>query len=212
MYPFSSVYQPLFKTGIFGSSKTNSDESRREENRSLLEAASIEEAGAIVGDYVESQQEDVIDTSNPDLKSVFRFELLGIGLELMTAAVLFALCGKYFSAGCLITGFSVLGLGLSVSYLSIPQAIRPFVTNPIIRWFIVTNHSTQITAMFGILMGFVFISYFSWFNSCDNPLIHKGTISVLSLTSLAIAAFLVACYRDENGNGGYLKWLFKFFI
>jgi hypothetical protein len=29
---------------------------------------------------------------------------------------------------------------------------------------------------------------------------------------VGIIAFLIACYRDEKGNGGFLRWIFKFLI
>ena len=177
------------------------------ERRSLLEVSSLEEAGEIVDKFVSKENEEIIDISRPEM---FLFQTAGIFLELAACALLVYLGFMYLLAGCWITGAGVLALGASAGYLSVPQLAKPFIKNPLYRWFIVSNHSVQITAMASILGGFLFLTYFSWFNSYHGKrVIRDVSTSAIAVIGVDILSFFIACYRNENGNGGYIRWALK---
>jgi hypothetical protein len=187
------------------------------EKRSLIQARSLEEAGLLVEQYVQSQ--DVIETDLPNIaKSAYKDWLLfqngGLLIEISAAAILGYLGISYILSGCLFTGISVCVMCGSAAYLSLPQLLLPFTSNPLVRWFIVTNHSYHISGIFVIWMTFVWFTYFSWFNTC---IVHSKTKRSLSTTTMCllptgILLFLIACYRDEKGNGGFLRLIFKFIL
>jgi hypothetical protein len=105
----------------------------------------------------------------------------------------------------------MLGVACTMAWLCLPTLIRPLFSNAIIRWFLVTSHTSHVTGLISILVAIVLLSYLSWTNDCRSRVkaIQTVTTTVLSFVSLAIFLFLIACYRDENGNGGYIKWLFR---
>jgi len=189
------------------------------ERRSLLQARSLEEAGVIVEDYMATESHDIIETDVPDLaKSAYKDWLLfqngGLLIEVAAAVILGYLGFSYIFSGCMFTGISTFIMCGSAAYLSIPQLMLPFTTNPFIRWFIVTNHSYHISGIFAIWMAFIWFTYFSWFNTCIGESRTKRSLSttVMCLLPVGIIFFLIACYRDEKGNGGFLRWIFKLFL
>jgi hypothetical protein len=166
----------------------------------------------------EGAQSETVDTSLPEIpesaKELLFFSNYGYGLEVFACVVVIFLGFKYLFGGCLIDGVGMFCLGGTIAWLCGPQLVRPFISNPIIRWFMVSNHSHHITGLASILAVFVTISYFSWTNDChkSSVSIQSSTITVLTLLSLAIICFLVACYRDEKGNAGYIYWILKLII
>ena len=186
------------------------------ETQRLLEAGQITEAEAKVQNYLAVESEQTIDTSPPEVppvlfKELLLFQNVGIAFECLAFALTTVLTIKYLLAGCFLVGCSMAGLATSAGWLSVPQVALPFISNPFVRWFIVTNHSTHITGLASILGLLIFLSYFSWFNSCrsESATIRATTVSATVSLSLGIAAFLAACYRNEKGNGGYIRWAMK---
>ena len=193
------------------------------ERSRLLEAGLASPSVRAVSDYIAAEEEQGIDTSAPALpelpagaKSFFKeltyFSNAGYVVELAAFAIITLLGFQYVFGGCVMVGGGIFALAFTTGWLSVPQVFRPFVTSIIFRWFLVTNHSAHITGLCSILAGFAALSYFSWSNSCrvGSKPIEAGTISVLTLLSVGIVLFLIACYRDEKGNGGYIRWILKF--
>ena len=189
-----------------------------EETTSLLESGGI--SPKAIESYISSEADQPVDTSFPTFqipevgKEMFYFSNYGLGLEVLCSALLLALGVKYILSGCLLDGCSTIGLGVGVGWLCGPQLMLPFVSNPIIRWFTVTNHSHHATGLASALGAFVVISYFSWTNDCRSRSvpIQSATITLLTVMSLGVVVFLTAIYRDEKGNAGYLKWVFKLIL
>ena len=202
------------------SMKKNEDRSpSSSETRSLLHAQSMEEAGLIVENYMATESQQVIDTDTPTIaKEVYEewllFQNAGLVIEFITAVLTCYLGFVYLFSGCLITSISSFVICGSAAYLSVPQLALPFISNPLIRWFIVTNHSYHISGIFAMLLAFIWISYLSWFNTCigSSKSVRAISATVSTILPVAIIAFLIACYRNEKGNGGFLRWIFKFFI
>ena len=172
--------------------------------------------------YIDAESGQQIDTSDPEIpeaaKSYLReflmFSNAGYVLELVCFALTLFLGLKYIFAGCVLVGGCMLGVCGTTAWLCLPQLARPFITNPFVRWFIVTSHSSHITGLLSILAAVVVLSYFSWTNNCrtSSKSIQSATTSTLTLLSVGIVLFLVACYRDEKGDGGYIRWLLKLII
>ena len=173
--------------------------------------------------YLATEGEQGIDTSAPELpelppaaKSYLReltyFSNAGYLVELCAFALLTLLGFQYVFGGCVLVGGGMFAVAFTTGWLSVPQVFRPFVTNFLFRWFLVTNHSSHITGLCSILTGFALLSYLSWANTCrsGSKSIQAATVSVLTLLSVGIVLFFVACYRDEKGNGGYIRWFLKF--
>jgi hypothetical protein len=175
-----------------------------------------------ISNYIDADADVPVDTSDPTLpeipekaktylKEFLMFSNAGYVFEVVCFALTLFLGLKYLFSGCVLVGGCMLGVSGTTAWLSLPQLLRPFVTNPIIRWFIVTNHSSHITGLVSILAGFVVLSYFSFTNDClskSRPM-QSATTSTLTFLSVAIVLFFIACYRDEHGNGGYIRWLLK---
>ena len=172
-----------------------------------------------ISTFIDAESGQQIDTSDPQIPETAKsymheflmFSNSGYLVELACFALTLLLGLKYVLNGCVLVGGCTLGVCGSIAWLCLPQLARPFVTNPIIRWFIVTSHSTHITGLLSILTAVVVLSYFSWTNTClsGNKSIKSLTTSSLALLAVAIMLFFIACYRDERGNGGYIRWLLK---
>ena len=189
------------------------------ETRSLLQARSMEEAGVLVENYMATESQEVINTETPTIatevyKEWLLFQNAGLLIEFMTAVLTCYLGFVYLFSGCLFTSISCFVICGSASYLSVPQLALPFISNPLIRWFIVTNHSYHISGIFALWFGFIWISYFSWFNTCisSSRSVRAISATISVMLPVGIIAFMIACYRNEKGNGGFLRWIFKFFI
>jgi hypothetical protein len=189
------------------------------ETRSLLQARSMEEAGVMVENYMSTESQQVIDTDTPTIaKEIYKdwllFQNAGLAIEFITAVLTGYLGFVYLFSACLFTSISSFVICGSAAYLSVPQLALPFISNPLIRWFIVTNHSYHISGIFALWFAFMWISYFSWFNMCigSSKSVRAVSATVSVILPVGIIAFLIACYRNEKGNGGFLRWIFKFFI
>ena len=173
----------------------------------------------MVENYMATESQEVINTETPTIaKEVYQewllFQNAGLVIEFITAVLTCYLGFVYLFSGCLFTSISSFVICGSAAYLSVPQLALPFISNPLIRWFIVTNHSYHISGMFALWFGFLWISYFSWFNTCigSSHSVRAISATISAILPVGIIAFLIACYRDEKGNGGFLRWIFKFFI
>jgi hypothetical protein len=175
-----------------------------------------------ISNYIEADEDQPIDTSDPKvpeipeatrsyLRQFLMFSNAGYVLELVSFALILVLGLQYVFSGCILVGGCMLGVAGTTAWLSLPQLLRPFVSNPLVRWFIVTSHSSHITGLLSILAGFVVLSYFSWTNDClyKSRSMQASTKSVLVFLPVATVLFLIACYRDERGNGGYIRWILK---
>ena len=172
-----------------------------------------------IDSYLDSESQQTVDTSDLAVpvgaktffKELIYFSNAGYLVEFVACALITLLGFKYVFTGCLLVGGCMLGLGLTTGWLCIPQVALPFIRNPFVRWFIITNHSYHLTGVLSILGGFVGLSYFSWTNSCksESTWIQAVTTTVLALLSICILLFFIACVRDEKGNGGYIKWLLR---
>jgi nitrogen fixation-related uncharacterized protein len=175
-----------------------------------------------ISNYIDAESSEQIDTTDPVIpdipesaKSYMReflmFSNAAYVIELACFALITFLGFKYLFGGCVLVGGSMLGVAFTTGWLCVPQLARPFVHNPLVRWFIVTSHSSHITGLVSILAAFVVLSYFSWTNDCRSKsrAMESATISVLTLLPVSIVMFFIACYRDEHGNGGYIRWLLK---
>lgn len=193
------------------------DASPRSESARLLNDPEANEIR--IDKYLDTEAQDTIDTSNPEMPQAARtfikeltfFSNAGYLVELAACILILLLGFKYFFSGCFLVGGCMLGVGFTTSWLSIPQLVLPFISNPIVRWFIVTNHSHHITGLLSILGAFIVLSYFSWTNTCrsESTWIQATTTTVLVLLSFGVVLFLIACVRDEKGNGGYIKWVLR---
>jgi hypothetical protein len=189
------------------------------ETRSLLQARSMEEAGVMVENYMSTESQQVIETETPTIaKEIYQdwllFQNAGLVIEFITAVLTCYLGFVYLFSGCLFTSISSFVICGSAAYLSVPQLALPFISNPLIRWFIVTNHSYHISGIFALWMAFIWISYLSWFNTCigSSKSVRAISATISVILPVGIIVFLIACYRNEKGNGGFLRWIFKFFI
>jgi hypothetical protein len=189
------------------------------ETRSLLQARSMEEAGVMVENYMSTESQQVIETETPTIaKEIYQdwllFQNAGLVIEFITAVLTCYLGFVYLFSGCLFTSISSFVICGSAAYLSVPQLALPFISNPLIRWFIVTNHSYHISSIFALWMAFIWISYLSWFNTCigSSKSVRAISATISVILPVGIIVFLIACYRNEKGNGGFLRWIFKFFI
>ena len=186
-----------------------------DERTHLLESGDFTPAVRAIDTYLTTESEIPIDTSPPEVpqavKELMLFSNYGYAAEAVAFVLTTFLGFKYVFSGCILVGGCMLGAAFSTGWLCVPQLALPFVSNPIIRWFIVTNHSHHVTGMMSILAAVVVLSYFAWTNTClaQSVSIRSSTITVLTLCSAAIVLFLIACYRDEKGNAGYIRWIIK---
>ena len=181
-----------------------------EETERLLEAGDITETEASVRKYLATESESVISTEMPEIpasiKSLLLFQSYAFLAEFASFVIALILSFKYFFSGCIVIGCGMAGLSASLGYLSVPQLMLPFSSNPLARWFVISNHSIHMTSVISAIGLFVYLTYFSWFNSCQ---FSKTSKLFLVVAASSVALFLVACYRNEKGNGGYIRWLIK---
>ena len=188
------------------------DESAAEiaETQRLLEAGQISQTEASIQTFLATEGADVLDTSAltipESVKPFMLFQTYGFVGESVTFCIAIIICISMFVSGCWIAAGSMAAICASLGYLAIPQMTLPFISNPLMRWFVVSNHSTHMTSLVAILGVFVYVAYFSWFNTC--PTKKLSALFLITICS-AIALLMVACARNEKGNGGYIRWIFK---
>jgi hypothetical protein len=217
------MFSRLAGLGRKGRQGQQNDKSSREETAGLLNSAKDDSsAEKRIEVFLDNEAQETVDTTNLEvpevpeeaktfIKQFTYFSNAGYIVEFASCVLIFLLGFNYLFSGCLLVGGCMLGVGFTLGWLCVPQIALPFVTNAIVRWFIVTNHSHHLTGLLSIIGAFVVLSYFSWTNSCksESTWIQATTTTVLALLCTGIILFFVACFRDEKGNGGYIKWMLR---